>query len=309
MARVTRDIIKTYFHTGSKPTQEDFGNFVDSVLHIDDNLAEIAIDFADAEDAVTGITDQRVMTPLTTKQAIYGLVRLASIPALKTEVNDCIQQIVGTAPSTLDTLQEIATALRNDPNIVGTLTTLINRKADASHRHDDRYYTESEVDNFFDGTSVGKKLVNWDRISNKPITTLDSSAVYSSNPVYYNFSGVNFNLSSFSATRNGRDVQITLRFSLPSSTTFVGGYYFRVRMVPSNSLNEVFSFTSSAASTFGSNILINSQTSLGGDTGFNRVYRSGNYLYLYLDSPSLSYRLSGTFHAVINYTHTSDTYL
>lgn len=40
-----------------------------------------------------------------------------------------IAQIIGTAPETLDTIQEIAAALNNDPDIVNTLTTQIGTKA------------------------------------------------------------------------------------------------------------------------------------------------------------------------------------
>lgn len=38
----------------------------------------------------------------------------------------------------------------------------------ASGDHDGRYYTETELDAFFEGESSGKKQVDWDRITNKP---------------------------------------------------------------------------------------------------------------------------------------------
>ncbi|MEH0007896.1 MAG: hypothetical protein V6Z82_04155 [Flavobacteriales bacterium] len=41
-------------------------------------------------------------------------------------------------------------------------------KAPLSHNHDDRYYTESETDIFFEGESSGKKQVNWNRVTGKP---------------------------------------------------------------------------------------------------------------------------------------------
>ena len=41
-------------------------------------------------------------------------------------------------------------------------------KAPLSHNHDDRYYTESETDAFFEGESYGKKQVNWNRVTGKP---------------------------------------------------------------------------------------------------------------------------------------------
>lgn len=41
-----------------------------------------------------------------------------------------IQQLVGTSPEVLDTLQEIAEALGNDPNFAGTMTTELAKKAE-----------------------------------------------------------------------------------------------------------------------------------------------------------------------------------
>ncbi|MBA7704287.1 hypothetical protein ES703_113089 [subsurface metagenome] len=38
----------------------------------------------------------------------------------------------------------------------------------SAHTHDDRYYTETEIDAFFEGEVAGKKQVHWDRVTNKP---------------------------------------------------------------------------------------------------------------------------------------------
>ena len=50
------------------------------------------------------------------------------------------------APGTLDTLNELAAALGDDPNFATTITNLIAGKAPLVHDHDDRYYTEAEAD-------------------------------------------------------------------------------------------------------------------------------------------------------------------
>ena len=47
------------------------------------------------------------------------------------DVSTAIANLVNTAPSTLDTLNEIATALGNDPNFASTITTLIGGKQNA----------------------------------------------------------------------------------------------------------------------------------------------------------------------------------
>ncbi len=46
------------------------------------------------------------------------------------QVDNRIRQVVGAAPQSLDTLQEIATALNNDANFAATITTLISGKVD-----------------------------------------------------------------------------------------------------------------------------------------------------------------------------------
>lgn len=59
--------------------------------------------------------------------------------------NQKIAELINGAPSTLDTLGEIANAMKNNADVVITLDTAIGKKADAGHIHDDRYYTEMEV--------------------------------------------------------------------------------------------------------------------------------------------------------------------
>ncbi len=73
-------------------------------------------------------------------------------------VTTAVANIIDAAPGTLDTLNELAAALGDDPNFATTITTLIGTKitqaqADTlyspiGHNHDSRYYTESEIDTF-----------------------------------------------------------------------------------------------------------------------------------------------------------------
>lgn len=60
---------------------------------------------------------------LTEHQSLTGL-------ATETYVNDKVAGIVNSAPETLDTLQELATALGNDANFATTITTQIGNKVD-----------------------------------------------------------------------------------------------------------------------------------------------------------------------------------
>jgi len=66
-----------------------------------------------------------------------------------------VADLISSAPAALDTLNELAAALGDDANFSTTVTNQIAAKADASHTHDDQYYTETEVDAKLDALSSG----------------------------------------------------------------------------------------------------------------------------------------------------------
>ena len=57
----------------------------------------------------------------------------------KTQVDKKVSDLVNSAPETLDTLNELASALGNDPNFATTVATQIGTKANANHNHDSVY--------------------------------------------------------------------------------------------------------------------------------------------------------------------------
>ena len=61
------------------------------------------------------------------------------------EINNSISELIDSAPETLDTLGEIATALNNNTGVIDILNQAIANKSDKGHNHDDRYYTKEEV--------------------------------------------------------------------------------------------------------------------------------------------------------------------
>ena len=88
------------------------------------------------------------------------------------EVDIKIASIVGSAPETLDTLNELASALGDDANHVATMTTLIGTKADVVHTHDlSAYDTSSEVDAKIANisTDAGSTVIVSDSIPVNPI--------------------------------------------------------------------------------------------------------------------------------------------
>ena len=61
----------------------------------------------------------------------------------KTEVDKKISDLVDSSPEALDTLNELAAALGDDPNFATTVMNEIGTKADANHNHDTAYATKS----------------------------------------------------------------------------------------------------------------------------------------------------------------------
>lgn len=96
-------------------------------------------------------------------------------------VNNKVSELVNSAPEALDTLNELSTALNNDPNFATTMTTLIATKADSSHRHDDLYaakntehtHNNKGVLDLIDST----KYAEWDGLSAKVEKKADKSYV------------------------------------------------------------------------------------------------------------------------------------
>lgn len=72
-----------------------------------------------------------------------------------------IANLINGAPETLNTLGEIATAMANNQGVVEALDEAIGKKSDVGHTHDDRYYTETEVNDLLAAkvnTESGKGL-------------------------------------------------------------------------------------------------------------------------------------------------------
>jgi hypothetical protein len=118
-------------------------------------------------------------TQITNWDTAYGWGNHATQSyATETYVNTSVANLVDSAPATLDTLNELSAALGDDPNFATTVSASIGTKwtqdntkisnwdtayswgnhASAgyltslpSHNHDDRYYTETEVNSLLDG--------------------------------------------------------------------------------------------------------------------------------------------------------------
>jgi len=68
------------------------------------------------------------LTGRPTTLAGYGITDAYTKTAADTAIANAVAALINSAPATLDTFAEIATALGNDPNLATTLTTLIGQK-------------------------------------------------------------------------------------------------------------------------------------------------------------------------------------
>jgi hypothetical protein len=96
--------------------------------------------------------------------------------ATQTYVNTAVSNLVDAAPATLDTLNELAAALGDDPNFATTITTALGNKLDSS------LYTASDVltkiktvdgtDSGLDADTLdgqqGSYYLDWTNVTNKP---------------------------------------------------------------------------------------------------------------------------------------------
>ena len=130
----------------------------------------------------------------------------------KNEVLQKIQDVIGTAPEALNTLQEISKALNNDSNFAGTVTTELSNKADKSHTHtksqitdmptklsqftnDKGFITSADVDSsqnhMHSNKTVLDKIIqnsldSWnDKLPTKKITTVTDLDTLRETCVYY----------------------------------------------------------------------------------------------------------------------------
>ena len=93
---------------------------------------------------------------LTNKPTIPSIDGLAS----ETYVDNAVSNLVGTAPETLDTLNELAHALGDDPNFATTIATQLGEKANRTelHSHDNKDILDTITQEKIDGWESGANI-------------------------------------------------------------------------------------------------------------------------------------------------------
>jgi hypothetical protein len=124
----------------------------------------LAIDNIDFPvDSVNGKTGSVTLTAsdvgATTKDYVDDQIANA-----KSYTDTKVAGLVNSAPETLDTLNELADALGDDPNFATTMATELGKKATKveleTHNHNDVYYTETEIDNMLAQKSQ-VQIITW----------------------------------------------------------------------------------------------------------------------------------------------------
>lgn len=125
------------------------GNYIDE----DNRLNKIVITGNGTQFLANDGTYKTVVIPSNLSEFNNDLGFITNIPddyvteeELNNKVENAITSLVDSAPETLDTLGELATALNNNSDVITVLNDAITNKSDKTHLHDERYYTKEEVD-------------------------------------------------------------------------------------------------------------------------------------------------------------------
>lgn len=100
--------------------------------------------------AYTDLTDAATVNLPTLNTPLQAALAAKATPA---DISNAISALVDTAPGTLDTLNELAAALGDDPNFATTITTALAGKAPTSHTH-----TAAQVTDFNTAVSANSDV-------------------------------------------------------------------------------------------------------------------------------------------------------
>ena len=174
--------------------------------------------FADARIAETNVTQHEAALTLSGTQITSGSIAAGRLTAIindaatntsttwsgdkiDTEIGAAVASLVDTAPGTLDTLNELAAALGDDPNFATSIASDIAGKADVSHNHSaadvtagtfaDARISESSVTQHEDALSITESQISdlgtyaesLDQLSNVDITTVGDNDVLAYNVI------------------------------------------------------------------------------------------------------------------------------
>lgn len=92
----------------------------------------------------------------------YGITDAYTKTEADSKINEKVTQLISSAPETLDTLDELAAALGDDPNFATTVSNLIGTKANSSE-----VYNKSETD-----SAISTAITNSNRVESTDIKSI-----------------------------------------------------------------------------------------------------------------------------------------
>ena len=139
------------------------------------------------------------LIPLSQKGAANGVATLDATGAIPTSQ---LANIIASAPSTLDTLNELAAALGDDANFASTILNAISGKADATHTH-----TKSQITDF-SHTHTKSQITDFAHTHTKSDIT-DFSHTHNASEITNTMVEVSTSSYAIQASDNGKMLVIT----------------------------------------------------------------------------------------------------
>lgn len=84
----------------------------------------------------------------------------STLESSKGYTDEKVALLLNNSSAAVDSIMELATAMEENEEVVGALEQAIGNKADKTHTHDDRYYTETEIDTKLDTKADVNALSN-----------------------------------------------------------------------------------------------------------------------------------------------------
>lgn len=128
-----KQTLKQYFENGKKPTEQEFCEFIDAFLHVDD---QSLLSKADANEATQGQDDRKYMTPLMSKKLVDK------------EITDFYNTLMETddVDNVINTLGEVLESFKNMPEGQQRLLDFMNDfNAHVSHNNNPHNVTKHQV--------------------------------------------------------------------------------------------------------------------------------------------------------------------
>jgi hypothetical protein len=133
MSTINIEELKDKFSRGRYPKENDYSDLIDTIFENSGNSGESPSSLVFVSNEPPASPDEGQLWMDTSSNILKVFVEENFLEVV--DVTGIIAEIVGQAPETLDTLEELALALGEDPNFATTITNALAGKASTSHTH------------------------------------------------------------------------------------------------------------------------------------------------------------------------------